>query len=92
MSRYLDPVCAPRDGTIIIGLFEHAFGKRRISARAAYDVEASDDLRSKASDNLPQWLKEMHATQADRLADDPVSNFRPLDDKPCGRMVGWKPI
>lgn len=47
MSKYLDPASAPRDGRIIIGLLEAAFGKRRTSARAAFNIEASDDVRSK---------------------------------------------
>lgn len=91
MIHHRDPESAPRDGTIIVGLFENPYGRRRISARAAFDVDAATELVTSAIGAMPQWIEDLRLKQQRDLVNDPVSNFRSLGDKPCGRMVGWRP-
>lgn len=92
MSYYRDPKSAPRDGTIIVGLFENPFGRRRISAFAAFDVEGAADLADVATAAMPHWIEDLRLKQQRDLLNDPLSNFQALGDKPCGRMIGWRPL
>lgn len=92
MAHYRDPKTAPRNGTIVIGLFERA-GKRAIAKLAAFDVEAAKvDV---VEPHWPAWQREAAERQAAR---DPLWSFRPLNEEDdigtgneVGRFIGWRP-
>lgn len=90
MPKYLPVDTAPRDGTIIVGLFERS-GKRSISLAAAYDDGDFDPPPVAAQ----QWIHESYYRHLEHLKTDPTRFFRPLSDSDvameCGRMVGWRP-
>lgn len=93
MPRYLPPETAPRDGTIIVGLFARS-GKRNVSFAAAYDVESASDTEPPPA-AAQQWIHDAHQRHLERLRTDPTWFFRPISDSDaafeCGRMVGWRP-
>ena len=83
------PETAPRDGTIIVGLFKRA-GRRAISALAAFDTSEPGE----GSGAYPEWVNEGIEAHKAQLRD-PVALFRPLGDgnetAGLGRMIGWRP-
>jgi hypothetical protein len=93
MAHYRDPRTAPRDGTIIIGLFARP-GRRAYATRAAFQVD--DALIEEIDPAWPDWQREMAIRHADRVRNDPLGFFRPLNEDAdtgleLGRMVGWRP-
>lgn len=93
MPNYRSPDTAPRDGTIIRGLFERR-GKRARAFAAAFNVDAANvDAADQA---WPQWQREMAERHNAMVKNDPVAFFRPLSDSDAaidvGRMIGWKPV
>ena len=93
MPKYLPAETAPRDGTIIWGLFERP-GKRNVSMSAAYDIEYVNDTEPPPA-AAQKWVHDEWEKNRVRLRDDPTWFFRPLSDSDaalqCGRMIGWRP-
>jgi len=94
MSSWRKPSTAPRDGTIIIGLFERP-NKRSIALLASFDsVEHRRLLADPAPDGSPQWVKDGEQTSLEQYRSDPSYGFGPEGDNHndiIGRMVGWRP-
>src|SRR5690606_802194 len=89
------PKTAPRDGTLIIGLFERR-GKRAVAFEASFDVDGYRLLLTDpAPDRAPQWIKDLDAKHLEQFHTDPSFGFRPLSDSDkaidVGRMIGWRP-
>lgn len=88
---YRKPHTAPRDGTLIMGLFE-GHGGRTVSLVCSFEPPESEAPPALA----PDWVHEAHRRRVARLQDDPVAFFRPAGDYPevvgAGRMKGWRPL
>jgi len=87
---YRDPKSAPRDGTIIVGLFERP-GRRALNTLAAYEPP---DVEEAPGPLAPQWVHDAHARNLEQLQNDPTIFFRPISDGDetldMGRMKGWR--
>lgn len=87
---------APRDGTIINGLFERR-GKRATAFLASFDVDAYRLLLTDpAPESAAQWVKDSEDNALERYRIDPSYGFRPVSDSDeaisVGRMIGWRPV
>jgi len=93
VAHYRKPETAPRDGTIIVGLFARR-GKRAIALPAAFDLEAAAPVEVKNSD--PKWMQDAAAKHEEILQRDPTAFIRPLGEDAdtgaeIGRLIGWRP-
>jgi hypothetical protein len=90
MSHYRKPHTAPRDGTIIVGLFELP-DKRALSVLALFEVEAFRGVEQ-SSGRLPTVGDRFSQQHLARVANDPLHFFTPFNDEDweeCGRMIVW---
>jgi len=85
------PIAAPRDGTVVVGLFERP-GRRALATLASFVDDLEDHPMPPGA---PSWMLEADARRRLLRETDPTAFFEPLgdgDETLDLSRVGWRPV